>query len=68
MKTLAEHDDVDGVWYVGENAALVETASVGNLKRTWCLKPGTQPRHDVFLRAATQVKNIWIPYADELPW
>ena len=68
MKTLAEHDDVDGIWYVGENAALVETASVGNLKRTWCLKPGTQPRHDVFLRAATQVKNIWIPYADELPW
>ncbi|WP_395091264.1 aldehyde dehydrogenase family protein [Armatimonas sp.] len=68
MKTLAEHDDVDGVWYVGENASLIERASVGNLKRTWCLKPGALPRHDVFLRTATQVKNIWIPYADELPW
>ncbi|WP_309715589.1 aldehyde dehydrogenase family protein [Armatimonas sp.] len=68
IKTLAEHDDVDGIWYFGESAALVETASVGNLKRTWCPKPGTIPRQDAFLRAATQVKNIWIPYTDELPW
>ena len=68
MKTLAEHDDVDGIWYFGESIALVEAASVGNLKRTWCPKPGTLPRQDAFLRAATQVKNIWIPYTDELPW
>ncbi|MBB6052120.1 aldehyde dehydrogenase family protein [Armatimonas rosea] len=68
LKTLAEHDDVDGVWYFGENPALVEAASVGNLKRTWCPKPGTLPRPDAFLRAATQVKNIWLPYTDELPW
>ena len=68
MKTLAEHDDVDGIWYFGESIALVEAASVGNLKRTWCPKPGTLPSQDAFLRAATQVKNIWIPYTDELPW
>jgi aldehyde dehydrogenase (NAD+) len=68
MKTLAEHDDVDGIWYFGESIALVEEASVGNLKRTWCPTPGMLPRQDAFLRAATQVKNIWIPYTDELPW
>lgn len=67
-KTLAEHDDIEGLWYFGENAGLVETASVGNLKRTWCPAPGTLPRPDAFLCAATQVKNIWLPYTDELPW
>ena len=66
IKTLAEHDDVEGVWYFGETPGPVEAASVGNLKRTWC--PAGEPRHDAFLRAATQVKNIWIPYTDELPW
>jgi len=48
----------------------VERASAGNMKRTWVL---THPRDwfDVrqgegreFLREATQVKNIWIPYGE----
>ena len=36
-KTLAEHDGVDAVWYVGdaEGAAQVEALSAGNLKATW---------------------------------
>ncbi len=35
--TLAEHDGVDAVWYVGDaaGAARVEAASAGNLKATW---------------------------------
>src|SRR5208282_1425065 len=35
--TLAEHDGVDAVWYVGDaaGAAKVEAASAGNLKATW---------------------------------
>lgn len=66
IRTLAEHDDIESVWYFGENSGLVEAASVGNLKRTWC--PAWEPRHDAFLRAATQLKNIWLPYTDELPW
>jgi aldehyde dehydrogenase (NAD+) len=69
-RVLAEHDDVDAVWYVGsrEGAAVVERASVGNLKRTWTEwtpRDWADPRVGEgreFLRRAVQVKNIWIPY------
>ncbi len=72
VKTLAEHDDVDAVWYFGsrEGVRAVELASAGNMKRTWAefdsrvwmdLDEG-EGRH--FLREATQVKNIWIPYGE----
>jgi aldehyde dehydrogenase (NAD+) len=71
-KTLAEHDDVDAVWYFGsrDGVRAVELASAGNMKRTWA---EWEPRlwTDVgegegrdFLREATQVKNIWIPYGE----
>jgi aldehyde dehydrogenase (NAD+) len=71
-KTLAEHDDVDAVWYFGshEGVRSVELASAGNMKRTWA---ESEPRrwYDAgegegreFLREATQVKNIWIPYGE----
>ncbi len=69
-KTLAEHDDVEGMWYWGTSAGLkaVEHASAHNMKRTWC-HAGATDWYDVaegegreFLREATQVKNIWIPY------
>lgn len=69
-RVLAEHDDLDAVWYVGSQpgATLVERASVGNLKRTWTEwvpRDWTDPRIGEgreFLRRAVQVKNIWIPY------
>ncbi|MBO1437535.1 aldehyde dehydrogenase family protein [Meiothermus sp. CFH 77666] len=64
-KTLAEHDDVDAVWYAGPQAgrALVEKASAGNMKRTWTLpESGALPDTDEILRQATQIKNIWVPY------
>ena len=71
-KVLAEHDDVDAVWYFGDRAAgaEVERASAGNMKRTWVewsRRDWTDPRQAEgrdFLRAATQVKNIWIPYGE----
>jgi aldehyde dehydrogenase (NAD+) len=71
-KTLAEHDDVDAMWYFGtpEGVRAVELASAGNMKRTFA---ESEPRdwRDVregegreFLREATQVKNIWVPYGE----
>jgi aldehyde dehydrogenase (NAD+) len=64
-KTLAEHDDVDSIWYAGsaEGAASVQKASAGNMKRTWVRgAAGDLPSVDEVLREATQVKNIWVPY------
>ncbi len=65
--TLADHDGVDAVWWVGdsEGAARVEAASAGNLKATWTQTSqvdwaGAEGR--AFLRRATQVKAIWTPY------
>jgi aldehyde dehydrogenase (NAD+) len=66
---LAEHDDVDGMWYVGdsEGAQTVEYASAGNMKRTWVHSDGSwmdgeSGEGQEFLRECTQVKNIWTPY------
>jgi len=71
-KVLAEHDEIDGVWYFGpsaEDCAMVERGSAGNLKRTWVGRGHARDWFDVrqgegreFLRQATQVKNIWVPY------
>jgi aldehyde dehydrogenase (NAD+) len=67
---LAEHDDVDAVWYFAsrEGIAAVERASAGNMKRTWAADGAardwldtTQGEGQEFLREATQVKNIWVP-------
>ncbi|MFN0180936.1 MAG: aldehyde dehydrogenase family protein [Gemmatimonadales bacterium] len=68
---LAAHDDVDGIWYFGSPAggAEVERLAAGNMKRTWVdhghardwLDP-IDGAGDEFLREATQVKNIWVPY------
>ncbi len=71
-KTLAEHDDVDAMWYFGtrDGARAVELASASNMKRTWT---EWAPREwgdarvgegRPFLRQATQVKNVWIPYGE----
>jgi aldehyde dehydrogenase (NAD+) len=68
-KVLAEHDDVEAMWYSGptEGVKMVELASASNMKRTWC--PSIEWLSDEgegreFLREAVQVKNIWIPYGE----
>jgi aldehyde dehydrogenase (NAD+) len=64
IKVLAEHLDVDAVWYWGSAAGVkaVEEASAGNMKRTWV--NGALGEGEEYLRHATQVKNIWIPYGE----
>lgn len=73
LKTLAEHDDVDGLWVFGtkEDSATAERLSTGNLKRTLVDHGLATDWYDaaasegpVFLRHAVQVKNIWIPYGE----
>jgi aldehyde dehydrogenase (NAD+) len=69
-KTLAEHDGVDGLWFAGsaEASAMVEKASVTNLKQTWTTRglnydlADRRFEGDYLLARATQVKNVWIPY------
>jgi aldehyde dehydrogenase (NAD+) len=68
-KTLAEHDGVDAVWYVGDTdgAAQVEALSAGNLKATWASASAVdwaKAEGREFLRRATQIKNIWTPYGE----
>jgi aldehyde dehydrogenase (NAD+) len=71
-RVLAEHDDVEAVWYVGgdEGVKVVEEASAVNMKRTWATshaRDWLDARHGEgkeFLRQCTQVKNIWVPYGE----
>ena len=78
-KTLAEHDDVDAVWCFRDQpaAAMVEANSIGNLKQTWAVWNAAdggsrlpdwfdpaQGEGRWFLRRATQVKNVWVPYGE----
>ncbi len=72
-QVLAEHDDVDAIWYFGsaEGSKHVEFASAGNMKRTWVSNgherdwlDAVQGEGQEFLREATQMKNIWVPYGE----
>jgi aldehyde dehydrogenase (NAD+) len=72
-QVLADHDDVEAIWYFGSAAGSksVEYASAGNMKRTWVNYGHARNWHDPaqgegqeFLREATQVKNIWVPYGE----
>src|SRR5881394_4038485 len=73
MKTLAEHDDVDSIWCVTDEAgaAAVKTLSLGNLKQVFTNEGRAIDWFDVkqgegrwFLDHTVQVKNIWVPYGE----
>ncbi|MDV7271498.1 aldehyde dehydrogenase family protein [Thioclava sp. A2] len=65
-KTLAQHDDVAALWYVGDaqGRTMVEAESAGDLKATWAIgnRDWTDAQGRDFLTRATQIKTIWVPY------
>lgn len=73
-KTLADHYDVDAIWYHGSKDGSVkaeESAAASNLKQTWvnCGKAfdwvwlsGAGAKE--LLPRATQVKNLWTPWGE----
>jgi aldehyde dehydrogenase (NAD+) len=73
LKTLAEHDDVAAIWCYGDEATVAsgKAMSVGNLKQVWTNEGRAIDWFDSkiaegrwFLKHATQVKNIWVPYGE----
>ena len=66
--TLAEHDEVNALWYFGKagGVAGVEAASIGNLKQVWSHKEQqtdwTTSYGRPYMEKASQVKNVWVPY------
>ncbi len=73
-KILAEHENIDGIWYFSENnneRLKVIQSTTSNLKRSWCPQSKnldwSSNEEDFlkeFLYQSTQVKNIWIPYGE----
>jgi aldehyde dehydrogenase (NAD+) len=72
-KALASHNDVDALWAFGSHAlsTMAEKASTGNLKRVFTdygktfdwMNPA-EGEGPLFLRRATDIKNVWIPYGE----
>ncbi|MGC8469229.1 MAG: aldehyde dehydrogenase family protein [Acetobacteraceae bacterium] len=69
---LAAHDDLAAIWYFGpvEGCAMVERLAAGNLKASWTSlgrsrnwASAESGQGESFLDRATQVKNVWLPYA-----
>lgn len=70
-KELAKHYNVDGIWYFGskEGSREIKLLSTESMKRSWVNFGKYRNWLDVaqgegqeFLRHATEIKNIWIPY------
>jgi aldehyde dehydrogenase (NAD+) len=72
-KVLAQHLEVAALWFFGSKSGseMVERESAGNLKATWVTRGKArdwfapeQAQGEEFLRHATQIKNIWVPYGE----
>ncbi len=69
---MARHMDIDAVWSFGaaELSGVVEKGAASNIKRTWVNYGiardwfGAEGAGREFLQAATEVKNIWVPYGE----
>jgi aldehyde dehydrogenase (NAD+) len=73
IEVLAKHYDIEGLWYWGSRrgSKVVEEEAAASMKRTWVNYglhhdwfDDEQGQGEVFLRKATEIKNIWIPYGE----
>ncbi len=71
-KPMAGHMDMDALWSFSSTdlSALIEAESAANLKRTWVNNARTRDWMGVmgegreFLRHATAIKTVWVPYGE----
>lgn len=72
-EVLAKHYDIEGLWYWGtrNGSRMVEREAAATMKRTWVnyglfhdWTDDEQGQGESFLRKATEIKNIWIPYGE----
>jgi aldehyde dehydrogenase (NAD+) len=71
-KTMAEHMDISACWsFSGSDLSKeIEAGSATNIKRTWVNNEQARDwfssagEGKEFLAAATEIKNIWIPYGE----
>ena len=72
-EVLAKHYDIEGMWYWGsrQGSRMVEEEAAATMKRTWVnyglyhdWEDEEQGQGEAFLRKATEIKNIWIPYGE----
>jgi len=72
-EVLAKHYDIEGLWYWGgrRGSRVVENEAAATMKRTWVnyglyhdWEDPEQGQGESFLRKATEIKNIWIPYGE----
>ncbi len=72
-EVLAKHLDMEGLWYWGSRrgSRVVEKEAAASMKRTWVNYglyydwfDDEQGQGESFLRKATEIKNIWIPYGE----
>ena len=71
-KPLAGHLDLDAIWSFSNHplSGLIETESAGNVKRSWVNNGrardwfGNEGEGRLFLRQATEVKTVWVPYGE----
>jgi aldehyde dehydrogenase (NAD+) len=67
---MAGHRDIDAVWSFSSKplSTLIEREAAGNIKRTWvnhsCARDWAIAEGREFLRHATEVKTIWVPYGE----
>jgi aldehyde dehydrogenase (NAD+) len=73
IKTLSEHNSVDGIWNFGDSKyeSDIDIASISNLKQIWSTNGNNvnwmnfhASFNKLLLRKSSQVKNIWIPYGE----